>query len=113
MSDLVPQFYQLITFLDDLVSWQKFGTFLPGIESKHIKVIECDIKGTDQQKAALFEKWLRVHPRASWQDVLSALENSEEHTLALKVYRNVNTTLAQGIVMLKIIMHDIVVGPNL
>ena len=65
-----PKYDQLIELLDTLVIWQKFGTFLPGIKSEHIQVIECDIRGNDLQKAALSSKWLSVHPEALWQDVL-------------------------------------------
>ena len=87
-----PKYDQLIELLDTLVNWQKFGTFLPGIKSEHIQVIERDIRGTDLQKAALFSKWLSLHPEASWQDVVFALKTSQEYTLASKLYQNVNTT---------------------
>ena len=87
-----PQYDQLIELLDTLVNWQKFGTFLPGIKSEHIQVIECDIRGNDLQKAALFSKWLSVHPDTSWQDVLFALEKSQNYTLASRVYQKLNTT---------------------
>ena len=89
-----PEYDQLIELLDALVNWQKFGTFLPGIKSEHIQVIEHENTRIDQQKAALFTKWLQVHPEASWQDVLFALETSEEHTLASTVQKNLNTTLS-------------------
>ena len=98
-----PQYDQLLELLDTLVNWQKFGAFLPGIKSEHIQVIERDIRGNDLQKAALFSKWLSVHPEASWQDVLSALEKSQEYSLASKVYQKLNTTtsttknISQGI----------------
>ena len=98
-----PKYDQLIELLDTLVNWQKFGTFLPGIKSEYIQVIECDIRGNDLQKAALFSKWLSVLPEASWQDVLSALEKSQEYSLASKVYQKLNTTtstpknISQGI----------------
>ena len=48
-----PKYDQLIELLDTLVNWQKFGTFLPGIKSKHIQVIERDKREKKQQKAAL------------------------------------------------------------
>ena len=89
-----PEYDQLIELLDTLVNWQKFGTFLPGIKSEHIQVIEHENTRIDKQKSALFSKWLSVHPEASWQDVLYALEKSEEHTLASKVYQKLNTTLS-------------------
>ena len=87
-----PKYDQLIELLDTLVNWQKFGTFLPGIKSEDIQVIERDKKENDLQKAALFSKWLSVHPEASWQDVLFALEKSQEYTLASKLYQKFNTT---------------------
>ena len=87
-----PKYDQLIELLDTLVNWQKFGTFLPGIESEHIQVIERDIRGTDLQKAALFSKWFSVHPDTSWQDVLFGLEKSQQFTLASKVYQAINIT---------------------
>ena len=89
-----PKYDQLIELLDTLVNWQKFGTFLPGIKSEHIQVIERDFRGTDLQKAALFSKWLSVHPEASWKDVLFALEKSQEYSLASRVYQKLNTTLS-------------------
>ena len=87
-----PKYDQLIELLATLVNWQKFGTFLPGIESEHIQVIERESTRIDQQKSALFMKWLSVHPEASWQDVLFALEKSQEYTLASKVYQAINIT---------------------
>ena len=62
--------------------------------SEHIQVIERDKEENDQQKAALFMKWLSVHPEASWQDVLFALEKSQEYSLASRVYKKINTTLS-------------------
>ena len=98
-----PRYDQLIELLDSLVNWQKFGTFLPGIKREHIQVIERDKKENDQQKAALLTKWFSIHPETSWQDVLFALEKSQEYALALKVYQKLNTTsstatsISQGI----------------
>ena len=89
-----PKYDQLIELLESLVNWEKFGTFLPGIKSEHIQVIERENTRIDQQKAALFSKWLSVHPEASWQDVLFALEKSQEHSLSSRVYQKLNTTLS-------------------
>ena len=85
-----PKYDQLIELLDTLVSWQKFGTFLPGIKSEHIQVIECENRRIDQQKSALLTKWLSVHPEASWQDVTSALEKAQERYLATEIYQKLN-----------------------
>ena len=111
-----PQHNQLLELLNNLVNWQKFGAFLPGIEREDIEVIECESSGVDQQKAALFGKWLRIHPEASWEDVLSALEKSREYTLASNVYQKCNEVITssrtdvplQGIITLIISLfyHD-------
>ena len=85
-----PKYDQLIELLDTLVNWQKFGTFLPGIKSEDIQVIERDNRGTDKQKATLFSKWLSVCPEASWQDVMSALQKSRELALESLVYQKIN-----------------------
>ena len=96
-----PKYDQLIELLDTLVNWQKFGTFLPEIMSEDIQVIERDNRGTDRQKDALFTKWLSVHPEASWEDVLFALEKSQEYSLASKVYLNTTlSSISQGTAIL-------------
>ena len=103
-----PKYDQLIELLDTLVNWQKFGTFLPGIKSEDIQVIERDNRGTDKQKAALFSKWLSLCPEASWQDVMSALQKSRELSLESLIYQKLNIsssttngqlTTFQGIVL--------------
>ena len=101
-----PKYDQLIELLDTLVNWQKFGTFLPGIKSEDIQVIERDNRETDRQKAALFSKWLSVCSEASWQDVVSALQKSREIALQSLIYQKLNIssstngqlTTPQGIV---------------
>ena len=111
-----PQYDQLIELLDTLVNWQKFGTFLTGIERRDIERIEADtsIKGIDQQKAALFTKWLSVHPEASWEDVLFALEKSQEYSLVSRVYQKLNSTLStastisQSIIIIVIINNNVI-----
>ena len=85
-----PKYDQLIELLDTLVNWQKFGTFLPGIKSEDIQVIEHDNRGTDRQKATLFSKWLNVCPEASWQNVVSALQKSREIALQSLIYQKLN-----------------------
>ena len=109
MSDpalsVTPEYGQLIEFLDTLVKWQKFGTFLPGIKSEDIQVIELEESKVDQQKAALFTKWLHVHTNPLWQDVICALKKAQEHALASQIYQKLNTSsspaassISQGIV---------------
>ena len=117
-----PKYDQLIELLDTLVNWQKFGAFLPGIESEDIQEIECERGSVDRQKAALLSKWFRFHPDPSWEDVLSALEKSQEKTLASKVKQKCNEVITssrtdvqlQGIIALIISLfyHDHSVAPS-
>ena len=100
-----PEYGQLIEFLESLVNWQKFGIFLPGIKSEDIQVIKTEESKIDQQKAALFTKWLHVYTNPLWQDVICALEKAQECALASQIYQKLNTSpspaassISQGIV---------------
>ena len=52
---------------------------------RDIEIIERDHRSVMDRKLALFDKWLRVYPAASWNDVVLALDKVEEFTLALSV----------------------------
>ena len=114
-----PEYKELIQLLDTLVDWQTFGVFLPGIKKEHIQVIEHDIRGTGLQKAELFSKWIDVHPKPSWQDVLSALKTSKEYTLfsnvchKLKISKEIISSItdvqSQGITVLIILFYFIMI----
>ena len=77
-----PTVLQLCTGLSSVTDWQSFAIHLPGMEMKHIEKIENDHHGTDRQKMALFEKWLNVHPSATWSDVNGVLVSIDEVSLA-------------------------------
>ena len=69
--------------LKDLVRWKTFAIHLPEIEQSHIDTIESDSRDDNvDQKQRLYDKWLRVYPEASWEDVIMALEKVEENTIA-------------------------------
>ena len=70
--------------LDDLVDWETFGTHLRKIKSKDIEIIER-LPSVHKQKFALYRKWLKVCPDATWSDVVIALEKAQEFTLAEQV----------------------------
>ena len=73
--------------LDSLVEWKKFGFFLPGITDPALKIIEMDYSSVDDQKMALFSKWLRVDPHATWYKVIEALTKAKENFLVNKLER--------------------------
>ena len=68
--------------LADLVNWQRFATHLPDLTRRDIEQIEQENRDVQQQKIELFRTWLQKCPNASWNDIVLALENSKETTLA-------------------------------
>ena len=92
MSDNVPVASrpterELDLELVKLVDWQVFATHLPGLERENIKEIQRNNHEVHLQKLELFGTWLRIQPDASWEDVVLALENARENTLAEAVKR--------------------------
>ena len=81
-----PTVRELYEQLRDLVYWESFGIFLPGIEQHDIEIIRKENRPRNQdQKLELFSRWLRRYPRASWNDVISALESVDEMRIAKRV----------------------------
>ena len=81
-----PTVLKLVEYLVDLIDWAIFAQYLPGIKERHIQKIEQENKGkVDDQKRALYNKWLEVYPDASWNDVIEALEKAERKDIALTV----------------------------
>ena len=72
--------------LRDLVKWKRFALYLPGIDLSDIEVIDIEKRDdVAEQKLLLFSKWLSVHLKATWQDVVLALEKADEFTIANKL----------------------------
>ena len=81
-----PTELKLFEYLVDLIDWTIFAQYLPGIKERHIQKIEQENKRkVDDQKRALYKKWLEVYPDASWNDVIEALEKAERKDIALTV----------------------------
>ena len=68
--------------LAELVNWQRFATHLPNLTRGDIEQIEQDNRDIQQRKLELYGTWLRKCPNASWNDIVLALQNSKETTLA-------------------------------
>ena len=62
--------------------WERVAIQLPKIDQSDIDKIKNDNSKTEDRKQVLYDKWLRVHLDASWEDVIRALEKAEENTLA-------------------------------
>ena len=81
-----PTVLKLVEYLVDLTDWIKFAQHLPRIEERHIDQIKEENKGkVDDQKRALYKKWLEVYPDASWNDVIEALEKAERKDIAFTI----------------------------
>ena len=79
MIDDQPDIFLLLKWLEPLFDWQSFGLLLPGITKQDITTIEQ--LNTEQQKLALFTKWLNTNPTATWRNVVNALTKREEINL--------------------------------
>ena len=73
---------ELDRHLKDLVNWERFALHLPKMKQPDICLIKKNETDVTLQRLALYEKWLKVYPDASWKDVVQALETIEENTIA-------------------------------
>ena len=85
MSKETPQISELTTELSSITEWQDFAVHLPNIEMTHIRQIEAQYKTISRQKLALFENWLDLCPKASWEDVKNALHKVGQNAVAEKL----------------------------
>ena len=81
-----PTEAELDQHLKRFIDWYSFALHLPGMEQTHISELKennpCDVK---QQKLDLYAKWLSLCPSASWSDVVQALEDVGEFTMANEI----------------------------
>ena len=77
--------------LKELVHWEMVATHLPEMTQADIEFIKKDNPGnTGIQKFALYNKWLRLYTKGTWEDVIKALEIAKENTLAENIKRKLN-----------------------
>ena len=92
MIDDQPDILLLTQWLEPLVEWKPFGLNLPGITYSDISRIEAENVKIDEQKSALYLKWLNVAPTATWADVINALNKRREIKLVQDIRRNLQKT---------------------
>ena len=81
-----PTIQELDQQLNDLVNWERLAIHLPKITQTDIEIIKRDNSNNRSgQKLALYDKWLRSYPNASWDAVVLALEVIDENTLAKNI----------------------------
>ncbi len=82
-----PTLKDLMKELDPINKWQLLMINLGVKKSENDKIeinFRCDI---DRQKQEAFDKWLRMKPYACWKNVIDALYEMEEITLASSLAR--------------------------
>ena len=83
-----PTVQELDQQLKDIVNWERLAIHLPKITQTDIGIIKQDNpNNVISQKQALFDKWLRSYPNASWEAVVLALEVIDENTLAQNIQK--------------------------
>ena len=108
-----PTLPSLTAFLKSLNNWKEFGINLPEITNIMIEEIERNNQTFDQQKEALYAKWIEVYSNHSWRDVTVALNKCGESTLVeniedeLQEYHEVLRGTC-AIMILAIILHRMV-----
>ena len=81
-----PTLAELDRSLKKLVKWKRMAIYLPNIDGSVIETIKKENQNDlAEEKLALCMKWLSVYPDASWEDVVHALREAEENTLANEV----------------------------
>ena len=74
--------------LKDIIHWERLAIHLPQISPADIETVKRnDPSDVNAQKLAIFNKWLRVDPKASWNSVVLALEVIDENTIARKIQK--------------------------
>ena len=86
-----PNVKLLIQWLDPLVEWKQFGTCLPGMSEHDIQKIAAQHPKIEDQKLALYSKWLSINPKATWNDVITTLASLKENTLAQNIKDHVES----------------------
>ena len=69
-----------------MVKWEEFALHLPGIRRSDIDDINTKARDDlDDQKICLFRRWLEKYPDVSWEQVVLALEKSDQKVIAQKL----------------------------
>ena len=88
MIDDRPDIALLTQWLEPLLEWKQFGLGLPKITYSDISRIEAEKVTIEDRKLALYSKWLDVAPKATWADVINALNKRKENKLIQDIRRN-------------------------
>ena len=87
MIDDQPDISLLTQWLEPLADWKPFGRNLPGITYSDISKIEAENVTIDERKLVLYSKWLNIAPKATWADVINALNKTRENSILVQDIR--------------------------
>ena len=81
-----PTVKQLLIAVDKVTDWHQLGLFL-GLEMSTLREVHQSFhaEGLPRMKCEVFERWLRTTPGASWEDLVTALEEMGENVVAGEV----------------------------
>lgn len=71
----------LFSELKTVTEWYNLGVNL-GLPPSELRKIELGYQGNNRQMLAMLDLWLRRTPNAAWGDVVSALRQMGENTVA-------------------------------
>ena len=82
-----PLLKDLMKDLDSIVNWQILMVYM-GVEKYKVTKVEVNNPtGVDDQKLEAFDMWLKQNPSACWKNVIDALFEMQENTLARALTR--------------------------
>uniref|UniRef100_A0A1X7TFU5 Death domain-containing protein n=2 Tax=Amphimedon queenslandica TaxID=400682 RepID=A0A1X7TFU5_AMPQE len=94
-----PDISLLIQWLEPLVPWKQFGSCL--VEMKEHDILKIEQENihlqTEHKKFALYSKWLSVNPKATWRDIIDALENIKENTIVQDIKNYMDSDAASTV----------------
>ena len=79
-----PDMQNLSSALKEVCDWHQLGIQL-GIPTSELRKIEEDYPKSNRRMSETLDAWLQQTPRASWSDVVSALQQMGENTVAESV----------------------------
>lgn len=74
-------FQNLCAELKTVTDWHQLGINL-GVPADELRRIERDYQGNDRRRVEMLDLWLRCTPNATWEDVVRALQQMGENTVA-------------------------------
>ena len=77
----------LCSELKTVTSWHQLGICL-GLQTDELKQIELDYQRNERRKEEMLDLWLRRKPDAGWRDVVRALKQMKENTVAESIRQN-------------------------